>query len=149
MHENHNFQFCRAAEKKKYDCETDRKFIICLIQNEAQTHVAQEVSFDDFISGRVVSAGCEESRLQQRVSPRPSVRYGPEPARASPLLCRASRARQVRPRAGPGESSLSASQSRPPTGRPLQLRVSESTSRRLKKSRVPRCASAAVRPGSY
>ena len=28
--------------------------------------------------------GSEESRLPRRVNPRPSVRYGPEPARASP-----------------------------------------------------------------
>ena len=72
----------------------DREFLIFLIQNEAQTHVAPEVPVDDFISGRVVSAlkfpGREESRLQQRVSLRPSVSYGPEPARASPLRRRAS-----------------------------------------------------------
>ena len=34
----------------------DREFIISFIQNEAQTHVAQEVPVDDFISGRLVSA---------------------------------------------------------------------------------------------
>ena len=106
----------------------DREFIIFFIQNKAQTHVAQEVLVDGFISGRLVSAltfpGSEESRLPRRVSPRPSVCYGPEPASASPLWRRASRASQVRPRAGPGESSLSAAQSRPPSGR--QRRVGPS-----------------------
>ena len=82
----------------------DREFIIFFIQNEAQTHVAQEVPVDDFISGSLVSAlifpGREESR---RVSPRPTsamaqsrlarvrcgaelagrVKCGPEQARAS------------------------------------------------------------------
>ena len=34
----------------------DREFIVFFIQNEAQTHVAQKVLVDDFISGRLVSA---------------------------------------------------------------------------------------------
>ena len=55
----------------------------------------------------LTSPGREESGLSRRVSPTS------EPARASSLLRRASRASQVSPRAGPGESSLSAAQSRP------------------------------------
>ena len=74
----------------------DREFITFFIQTEAQTHVAQEVP----VSSRLMALSQEDSRLPRRVSPRPSVRYGPEPARASPLWRRASRASQVRPRAG-------------------------------------------------
>ena len=52
LHENHNDQFCSTAQKKKYDCE------IFFVQNEAQTHVAQKVPVDYYISssGRLVSA---------------------------------------------------------------------------------------------
>ena len=34
----------------------DIEFIIFFIQNKAQTHIAQKVPVDDFISGRLVSA---------------------------------------------------------------------------------------------
>ena len=39
----------------------DREFITFFIQTEAQTHVAQEVSIDGFISGRLDIPGREES----------------------------------------------------------------------------------------
>ena len=39
----------------------DREFITFFIQTEAQTHVAQEVPIDGFISGRLDIPGREES----------------------------------------------------------------------------------------
>ena len=76
----------------------DREFIISFIQNEAQTHVAQEVPVDDFVSGRLVSVmtfksqDCrEESAMAQSRLARVRcgaelagrVKCGPEQARAS------------------------------------------------------------------
>ena len=99
MHENRNDQFCCAAQKKNIIVKflIDIEFIIFFIQNEAQTHLAQKVLVDDFISGRLISAvRCSDicrprTGLQQRVSLRMSATAQSRLAR---VRCGASKSQQ-------------------------------------------------------
>ena len=119
LHENRNDRFCCAAQKKKYDCEIliDREYKTKLkLTMLRKCQLMASFQEDSVLLGHFQAAKSQDCREES-----PSVCCGPEQARASPLWRRASRASQVLPRAGPGESSLSAAQCRPPTGRPQRV----------------------------